>query len=152
MGTRGVLFAALVLAFGLVTGCTRERARIPLPRPSTDQTTASMDAGKVVFSLDAAFEAAAKGGGVTGLAAYKITIVASQGKKFVARTTCGPLRLASSGWYQVADDTRVQFTGRRIADCSLVLPAGGDTTFTATLSEVKKPDIRLHSLDLIIEQ
>ena len=46
----------------------------------------------------------------------------------------------------------MRLIGNKIADCSVSLPRGGPTTFKATLSETRKPDIRLHYVDVIVEQ
>ena len=46
----------------------------------------------------------------------------------------------------------MRLVGNRIADCGLTLPRGGPTTFKATLSEARKPDVRLHYIDVIVEQ
>jgi hypothetical protein len=146
--------AAVVLIVALVAlpGCTRELARISLPRPGAGDATVDVSGGEVVFSLDAEYEPTGRAGGVTGLAAYRLSIAAVQGKKVVGRATCSPLRLSSSGWSRQESATRVSLVGNRIADCRLTLATGGPTTFKATLSEARKPDIRLRSLDLVVEQ
>ena len=146
--TTAVLVAALVAS----AGCTREVARISLPRPGVGDATADVAGGEVVFSLDAEYEPTGRGGGVTALDAYRLTISAVQGKRLAATTTCSPLRLASTGWSRQQSAERVSLVGNRLADCRLELPRGGPTTFKATLSETRRPDIRLRFLDVVIEQ
>jgi hypothetical protein len=149
---RWALLLALVVAGSALGGCTREVARISLPRPGTGDATADMASGEVVFSLDAEYEPAGRSGGVTGLEAYRLAITAMQGKKLAGVATCNPLRLSSSGWSREKSATLVKLVGNRIADCSLTLPKGGPTTFKATLSEARKPDVRLRYVDVIVEQ
>ncbi|MBI5480381.1 MAG: hypothetical protein HY906_16075 [Deltaproteobacteria bacterium] len=144
--------AVLLAACVVLSGCTREVARISLPRPGVGEATAEVAGGEVVFSLDAEYEPAGRGGGITGLDAYRLTVAAVQGKKLAATTTCSPLRLGSSGWSRQQSAERVRLVGNRLVDCRLELPRGGPTTFKATLSEARKPDIRLRYLDLVVEQ
>jgi hypothetical protein len=143
-----LLFATCVA----LSACTREVARISLPRPGSGDATADMASGEVVFSLDAEYEPAGRAGGMTGLEAYRLAISAVQGKKLAAVATCSPLRLSSSGWSRERSAKLVRLVGNRIADCSLSLPRGGPTTFKATLSESRKADVRLHYIDVIVEQ
>lgn len=143
-----VVLAACVLQ----PACTREQARISLPRPGSGDVTADMASGDVVFSLDAEYEPSGRAGGITGLEAYRLFVSAVQGKKLAGTATCNPLRLSSRGWGRQTSPTRVKLIGNRIADCRLSLPRGGPTTFKATLSEARKPDIRLHYVDVIVEQ
>jgi hypothetical protein len=154
MARRTLLGAVVVLVatLGALPGCTREVARISLPRPGAGDATADVSAGDVVFSLDVDYDLPGRGGGVTGLEAYRLSIAAVQGKKLAAATTCSPLRLSSSGWSRQQSATSVRLVGNRIADCRLTLPRGGPTTFKTTLSEARKPDIRLRALDVIVEQ
>jgi hypothetical protein len=154
MVSRTLLRGVVVLVGTLVAlaGCTREVARISLPRPGAGEATADMSGGDVVFSLDAEYDLAGRGGGITGLEAYRLNIAAVQGKKLAGTATCSPLRFSSSGWSRQQTSKSVRLVGNRIADCRLTLPRGGPTTFKATLSEARKPDIRLRSLDVIVEQ
>ena len=144
---------ACLLAAGVaLSACTREVARISLPRPGSGDATADMSSGDVVFSLDAEYEPTGRAGGITGLEAYRLNISAVQGKKLAGVATCNPLRVARGGWGGQSSARRVRVVGNRIADCSMSLPAGGPTTFKATLSETRKPDIRLNYIDVIVEQ
>jgi hypothetical protein len=133
-------------------GCTREVARISLPRPGSGDVTADMGSGEVVFALDAEYEPTGRAGGITGLEAYRLSVTAVQGKKLAGVVVCNPLRLSSTGWSRETSARLVRLTGNKIADCRLSLPRGGPTTFKATLSEARKPDIRLHYVDVIVEQ
>ena len=154
MERHNLLRAAALLVAACVAGpgCTREVARISLPRPGSAEVNVDLAAGTVAFSLDAEYEPAGRAGGVTGLDAYRLVVAAVQRNKLAASTTCSPLRLSSKGWSREQSATRVRLVGNRIADCSLSLPRGGPTTIKATLAEARKPDIRLHYLEVVVEQ
>jgi hypothetical protein len=110
------------------------------------------DGADVVVSVDTEYEATGRGGGVTALEAYRLSLAAVQHRRLAASALCSPLRVTSTGWGRERRGESVRLIANRVGDCRLHLAKGGPTTFKVTLSELRKPDINLHYLDVILEK
>jgi len=142
---QGLTLAMLSLA---LTGCGKERGRVPFSGEGTGSVSVSLEAGDVSFwsDIDVKYE---------GSAALNYRIELAQAGVKVADAVCDPLGQMNIkvGWIETQFGSSFSRRGTGKMNCSASLPKAGLTTVQAALAFGSKPtSFTLNKADLIVKQ